>query len=60
MLSAFFFSRFDDNIQRQARRPDSDEITIRGPDDPHDPEPAEKRRGNVPMRGQKFPRRSRE
>lgn len=59
MLSALFF-RFDDNIQRQTRRPDGDKVIVRGPDDPHDPELAEKRRGNVQVRGQKFPRRGRE
>lgn len=59
MLSALF-SRCDDNIQRQARRPGGDEVAVRGPDDPHNPELAEKRRGNVPVRGQKFPRRGRE
>lgn len=59
MLFALF-SRCNDNIQRQARRPGDAEVTVRGPDDPHDPELAEKRRGNVQVRGQKFPRRGRE
>jgi len=54
------FSRCDDNIQQQTRCQSDTKVAIRDPNGPHHSISAEIRHGDVPMRGQKFPRRGRE